>query len=453
MFYPFILMDIQAGNGLPDPWTGARRPAGGALARPDHARQGAGPAGIGRQDGGGGGRGRRLLRSGAAVGLRSGRRRTVSYHGPDEWSYRRFILHYAHLCALAGGVGAFCIGSEMRVADADPRRGARAIRRCGRCAGWPRTCGRSSGPSVKIGYAADWSEYFGHQPADGSGDVLYHLDPLWAHPDIDFVGIDNYMPLSDWRDGLQHADAAAGSIYDLDYLTRNVAGGEGYRLVLCRRGRARRRRIGGRSPTAPTASTGCSATRTWRAGGRGRTSTGRAGSRRAAATDWVPRSKPIWFTELGCPAVDKGTNQPNVFHDPKSSESFFPYHSNGSRDDFIQYRYLQAMFAHWNDPANNPESDRYAGRMVDMARAHVWAWDARPWPDFPDRLDTWTDGGNHDRGHWLNGRTGLAALAEVVAEICARCDLTAIEVEPAARGGHRLSRSRRSRAAGRACSR
>ena len=51
------------------------------------------------------------------------------------------------------------------------------------------------------------------------------------------------------------------------------------------------------------------------------------------------------------------------------------------------------MFAHWNDPANNPESDVYGGRMVDMARAHVWAWDARPWPDFPSRLETWIDGG------------------------------------------------------------
>ena len=40
---------------------------------------------------------------------------------------------------------------------------------------------RSSGPQVRIGYAADWSEYFGHQPADGSGDVIFHLDPLWAH--------------------------------------------------------------------------------------------------------------------------------------------------------------------------------------------------------------------------------------------------------------------------------
>ena len=28
------------------------------------------------------------------------------------------------------------------------------------------------GAGTKIGYAADWSEYFGHHPDDGSGDVL-----------------------------------------------------------------------------------------------------------------------------------------------------------------------------------------------------------------------------------------------------------------------------------------
>src|SRR5690606_42084379 len=39
---------------------------------------------------------------------------TVGYGGPVEWSYRRFILHYAPLCAAAGGVDAFCIRSEMR---------------------------------------------------------------------------------------------------------------------------------------------------------------------------------------------------------------------------------------------------------------------------------------------------------------------------------------------------
>ena len=32
------------------------------------------------------------------------------------------------------------------------------------------------GSGVSLGYAADWSEYFGHQPGDGSGDVFFHLD-------------------------------------------------------------------------------------------------------------------------------------------------------------------------------------------------------------------------------------------------------------------------------------
>jgi hypothetical protein len=52
---------------------------------------------------------------------------------------------------------------------------------------------------------------------DGSG-RYFHLDPLWADENVDFIGIDNYMPLSDWRDGDDHADAHWGAIYNLDYL-------------------------------------------------------------------------------------------------------------------------------------------------------------------------------------------------------------------------------------------
>ena len=62
-----------------------------------------------------------------------------------------------------------------------------------------------------------------------------------------------------------------------------------------------------------------------------------------STTAWVAKSKPIRFTEAGCPAVDKGANQPNVFVDPKSSESFRPYYSRGVRDDLVQRRYLQAL--------------------------------------------------------------------------------------------------------------
>jgi hypothetical protein len=60
--------------------------------------------------------------------------------------------------------------------------------------------------------------------------VFFHLDPLWSDANIDFIGIDNYMPLSDWRDGFDHADALAGwpAIYDRAYLQSNITGGEGF---------------------------------------------------------------------------------------------------------------------------------------------------------------------------------------------------------------------------------
>ena len=80
------------------------------------------------------------------------------------------------------------------------------------------------------------------------------------------------------------------------------------------------------------------------------------GGESATATAFVPTAKPIVFTELGCPAIDKGANQPNVFYDPKSSESALPYFSGGGRDDLMQRRFLEAHAAFWAEAANNPVS-------------------------------------------------------------------------------------------------
>lgn len=425
MFYPFILMDIVEGNSLTDPWTGAER-------QPPVPWRGRitlsiGPGQAGSPD--------KTSSAADEVARFFGQARasdfqiagtTVLYTGPEEWSYRRFILHHAHLCVAAGGVDAFCIGSELRSLTQirDAAQSFPAVRALAALAEDVRAV---LGDQAKIGYAADWSEYFGYQPDDGSGDVLFHLDPLWSHSEIDFVGIDNYMPLSDWRDGSAHADAAAGSIYDLSYLTANVAGGEGYEWYYpsaSAREKQDRRAIVDGAYGEHWVFRYKDLLGWWSNSHQNRL----GGEKVAGTTPWKPQSKPIWFTELGCPAVNKGTNQPNVFHDPKSSESFFPYYSSGARDDFIQYRYLQATFAHWNDPANNPLSEVYGGQMVDMSRAHVWAWDARPWPDFPNRLETWVDGSNYEFGHWMNGRASLAALEEVVSEICGRGGLPQIDV-------------------------
>ena len=272
------------------------------------------------------------------------------------------------------------------------------------------------GPETKISYAADWSEYFGYQPPEAPADRYFHLDSLWADDNIDFVGIDNYMPLSDWRDGEDHLDAFWGDVRNLDYLEANIAGGEGfdwyYHSVDARAAQIR----------TPITDETYDEPWVWRYKDiRGWWSNPHheriGGVRSEAATAWVPGSKPIWFTEYGCAAVDKGTNQPNKFVDPKSSESSLPRYSNGLRDDLIQKQYYRAMHGYWTDPENNPQSTLYDGPMVDMRRAFAWAWDCRPFPFFPNNTALWSDGENYGRGHWINGRVAARALASVVAEL------------------------------------
>ena len=424
MFYPFVLMDVAPGSGKPNPY--------GAGAQPAYPWRGrvtldAAPGTPGSSDGAAAAADEVAAFFGAARPadfVREGD--TVRYAGAPEWGLRRFILHYAHLCAMAGGVSAFCIGSELR--GLTWIRSGRGV--------YPAVAALRAlaadvrailGPGVKIGYAADWSEYFGHQPGDGSGDVLFHLDPLWADPNVDFIGIDNYMPLADWRDGDDHLDAGAGSIHALSYLQGNIEGGEGFHWFYASDAdRAAQRR----SPITDGAHGEHWVFRYkdirswWRQPHHDRP----GGVRAAAPTAWIPQSKPIWFTEIGCPAVDKGANQPNVFLDAKSSEDAAPYFSTRARDEHMQRRFLQAALGYWRDPARNPVSPIYGGPMVETARSFVWTWDLRPWPDFPQRLNVWADGDNHALGHWITGRLGAAGLAEVVAEICAEAGLRAIDV-------------------------
>jgi hypothetical protein len=608
MLYPFLLMEILAGNGLPDPHGRDEQPA---LPWRGRITGDLAPDQPGTPDG--------TAANAAAVDAFFGTATaadftvasgSVAYHGPPEWSYGRFILHAAALCAAAGGVDAFCIGSEMRgLTQMRDASGFPAVEHLRRLAAEV----RSLLPDAKLSYAADWSEYFGYQPDDGSGDVYFHLDPLWADAQIDFIGIDNYMPLSDWRDGRDHADADWGTIHDIDYLAANIEGGEGYdwyyptaearaaqrrepiaagapgwraahalqtiapgpagavtldlavrqgtavfhgmvRLpatpvdaVLWESGGAGtgaylgvrdggatlRLRAGDGSaakpapdavtavldlpvadlpfdgglhelmwelrPAAPgrvrlwidgqlrgdaqTSAGGALAGGAWSGGNAGgwlsavesvtvgeptapwperdggvltragqvfppsgegeaflyrykdirgwwasRHVDRRGGMPLQTPSPWIPRSKPIRFTEFGCGAVDKGTNQPNKFHDPKSSESALPRHSNGRRDDLIQAQYLRAVMGYWNDDATNPVSEVYGGRMLDMDHAHVWAWDARPWPAFPNDRDRWSDGANWRRGHWITGRIEAAPLDQVVAELCERAGVTSYDV-------------------------
>ncbi|MDZ7908802.1 MAG: glycoside hydrolase TIM-barrel-like domain-containing protein [Gemmobacter sp.] len=422
MFYPFILMEQLPGNALPDPWTGAE----GQPPLPWRGRitLDAAPGMPGSADGTAAAAAEVADFLGSAMpGHFEWREGRMRYDGPEEWRYRRFILHYAHLCAAAGGVDAFCIGSEMRALT--QIRGAGhsfpAVTALRQLAAEVRAI---LGPQTRISYAADWSEYFGYHV---EADVYFHLDPLWADPNVDFVGIDNYMPLSDWRDGETHADAGWGSLYRLDYLMANVEGGEGHDWYYDSAEAARlqrRRPITDGAHQEPWVFRYKDLRGWWSQHHHDRI----GGVRQALPTDWVPGSKPIVFTEYGCAAIDRGANEPNKFLDPKSSESALPKFSDGRRDDLMQMQYLRAFHAYWADPARNPQANLYDGRMIDMARAHVWAWDARPFPAFPNRASLWSDGDNYARGHWLNGRASGLPLAAVVAAICEAAGLVAVDV-------------------------
>ncbi len=345
---------------------------------------------------------------------------TVSWTGGADWGWRRCVLHYAHLCAAAGGVDAFLIGSELRGLT-QARDGATSYPAVAALKSLAADVKSILGSGTKVGYAADWSEYNNHQTGDAAGAVIFNLDPLWSDPNIDFVGIDNYMPLADWRDGTAHLDydATSGptSIYDAGYLAANIRGGEDYDWFYASqsdRDAQIRTPITDGAYNKPWVWRAKDIWNWWANAHYDRPD----GSENTSATAWVPQSKPVWFTELGCPAVDKGANQPNVFYDPKSAESALPYYSNGQRDDLIQRRFLEAHLKFWRDAANNPSSTVYSGRMVDTANLYVWCWDARPFPFFPARDDVWGDAPNYTFGHWLNGRLGAVQLPDLVAALC-----------------------------------
>jgi hypothetical protein len=270
------------------------------------------------------------------------------------------------------------------------------------------------GSGTQVSYAADWSEYFGYHVG---GDVFFHLDPLWADANIDFVGIDNYMPISDWRDSKDHVDKEWKTVYNLEYLLANIAGGEGFDWYYESpeaEYQQNRRPISDLAFGEDWIFRYKDIRGWWSHEHHDRID----GVRNSMPSSWLPGMKPIRFTEYGCAALDKATNQPNKFLDSKSSESGLPRASTGERDDFIQLQYLRAMAIFWNNEVNNPQAQHYSGRMIDFGRSFVWAWDARPFPDFPGNSDVWSDAGNYAKGHWLNGRSTNQPLSVVVADLC-----------------------------------
>lgn len=295
--------------------------------------------------------------------------------------YNQFILHYANL--LANKVDAFCIGSEL-IGLTKVSSSAGVYPAVTALVGLAAQVRTVMGSTTKLTYAADWSEY---HHTDGG---WYNLDPLWASSNIDMVGIDAYFPLTD----------AVQQGYDVELAREGWSSGEGYDWYYSDEERTVKAPLG--------AAYAWKNIRWWwenvhlNPGG--------------GQTAWVPESKKIWFTEYGFPSVDGATNQPNVFFDPDTSESGFPRFSRGRVDFRAQRVGLMATEQEW-----------HGSDMVE--RMFIWAWDARPFPYWPDLTEIWADGGAWRMGHWVQGKLGISGLASVVADVCSRAGLDSAMVD------------------------
>jgi GTA TIM-barrel-like domain/Putative phage tail protein len=419
--YPFVMMDIPSSNQLPNPWTGTTsQPAypwrGRITCDPAVGLAGSVDSTVAAQTqvtqfmG-------NCVASQFLVSTNS-----VSYSGPaQDWNFSRFILHMAALAKAAGGVDSFILGSEFVALTRV--RGVGAINPA--VAGLKSLAGEARGIlgiQTQVSYGADWTEY-GAEIRSAGADVRFPLDPLWADQNIDAVALDWYPPITDWREGVTHADAVLyNGPHDQQMFSARIVSGEGFDWYYANdtdRLQQNRSSITDGAYNKPWIYRPKDILSWWSNPHVERIN----GVEKSTATAWVPQSKPIWLLELGCPAVDRGGNSPNVFPDVKSSENAVPHFSRGGRDDCVQSRHLIATIDHFV-PSNggaasvkNPVSTVYNGPMVDPDRIYLWAYDARPYPAFPDHAGIWADADAYETGHWLNGRLEGATVDDVAATI------------------------------------
>lgn len=329
--------------------------------------------------------------------------RYVTYSGPAEWSYRRFVLHVAQVVAAAGGAEDFLLGSDLGGVTT-VRSSATAYPAVDALVSLSAEV-RDLLPDARISYSAGWREAHGHRPADGSGDVFFHLDAFWGHFDTGFVGIETHAPLSDWRDGNTHLDRQAGytSIYETDYLRANIEGGEGYDWEYAS--------TADRDAQTRTPITDATYGEPWvlrdkdmRGWWQNLHYNRPGGTRSETPTIWAPELKPIVVTAFGCAAVEKGANLPDALYDPPAAPRSrqFPWYSAATGDDTLYRAHRDVLLGYWATQSPKRAGDEVA--MIEPAFMFARTWDVRPHPTFPQRLDTWEDADNYWRGLALNGR-------------------------------------------------
>ena len=279
--------------------------------------------------------------------------------------------------------------------------------------------------------------------------------------DIDLVGFDNYLPLSDWTTATAASTRTTGSrpppagawppasatmnglgltgaptLYSLAYLKANIEGGEKFDWFYDDGANdgpaARSRRLGPHRLAARGRPAGAGAQSLFHrpaiarqqavalvveqsaSGGLRRGRWRRLGAAWAADRMESRKSKSICFVEYGFPACRQG-DQPTqrVLRSEIERErdallvdlDAEPGRRLCCRGATIRSPMLalQAIYEYWQATATTRRR-RPASRCSSSTFSCVWNWDARPFPIFPLLSGQWGDAGDWAYGDWLNGR-------------------------------------------------
>ncbi|QJT94071.1 glycoside hydrolase TIM-barrel-like domain-containing protein [Wolbachia endosymbiont of Diaphorina citri] len=296
-----------------------------------------------------------------------------------ENQYSKFIGHYTSI-AKQTKVEGFIIGSEFaqltRVKDVEGNYPAVA-----ELVKVAKQVKLQLGKEVNVTYAADWSEYHSY-------DGWYNMDELWSSEFIDVVGIDAYFPLTD------------GEEPPFGYSAEDVAGGwssgVGYDYFY------------DYSKSDPEKIKYNDSEYAWKNIEKwwNEAHVNPDGSK----TKWQPKMKKIWFTEYGFPSMNGCTNEPNVFVDKGSIESKYPRYSNGEVSFLSQKTAIEGTLKKWQ-----------SSEMVE--KMFLWAWDARPFPYFPNLCDMWADCHNWQTGHWVQGKISQLNVSDVLSDLLQKVGL------------------------------
>ena len=263
--------------------------------------------------------------------------------------YQPFVMHYAFL--LRDKVDMFYIGSELEgltVIKGEERNFPFVNNLCELAANVRSIVGEK----VQISYAANWSEYLhckgGYRP----------LDTLWSDQNINFVGIDYYMPLTDidtQQITLESIKNGFTSSEGWDYFYQDST------QIIIDQDYNRWKNIG-----------------YWQSSDHWAWDSEEGESYK---TSWIPNSKPIIFSEFGFRSIDMATNTPNIYG------SSLPKHSNGSTDFPLQIKAIRATLEHISE---NPA----------IQTGFCYVWDARGY----GWQNSYVDGHQWAQGHWIDGK-------------------------------------------------